>query len=43
MGTFIVGLIVAGCVVLAIRSIVLDKKSGRSSCGGNCSKCKGCH
>lgn len=43
MGTWIVGLIVAGCVALAIRSLVSDKKNGKSSCGGDCGNCKGCH
>lgn len=41
MGTFVVGAIVVLCVTLAVRSMVQDKKSGRSHCGGDCSKCKG--
>lgn len=44
MGTLIVGLIVAGCAALAIRSLVSNKKSGKASCGGDCSHCGGrCH
>ncbi len=43
MGTVMVGLIVAGCAALAVRSILADKKSGKASCGGDCSHCKGCH
>lgn len=43
MGTFIVGLIVAGLVALAIRQLVKDKKSGKASCGGDCGHCGGCH
>ena len=44
MGTFIVGLIVLAVVLLAIRSMVKDKKAGKSlQCGGDCSKCRGCH
>jgi len=44
MATWIVGgavaLVVAGC----IRSMYKDMKSGKSSCGGDCSKCRGgCH
>lgn len=42
MGTFVVGLIVAGCVALAVRSMVIDKKNGKSiQCGGDCKHCGG--
>ena len=27
---------------LIIRSMVRDKKNGKSSCGGNCGGCSGC-
>lgn len=44
MGTFVVGMIVLGVVALAIVSMVKDKKAGKSlQCGGDCSKCRGCH
>ncbi|MDD6071005.1 MAG: FeoB-associated Cys-rich membrane protein [Clostridiales bacterium] len=44
MGTFVVGMIVLVVVILAIRSMVKDKKAGKSlQCGGDCSKCRGCH
>ncbi len=43
MGTFIVGCIVLGCVGLAVRSLVVNKKNGKASCGGDCGHCKGCH
>lgn len=44
MGTFIVGAAVLSCVFLAVRSMVRDKRNGKSlQCGGDCSKCKGCH
>lgn len=44
MGTVVVLLILAGCVALIVRSMVRDKKAGKSlQCGGDCSKCKGCH
>ena len=45
MGTVIVLLILAGVIGLAIRSMVKDRKSGRSlQCGQNCSHCGGqCH
>ena len=43
MGTFVVGAIVVLIVGLIVRGIVKDKKSGKSSCGGDCSHCRGCH
>ncbi len=43
MGTVVVLIVLGAVVALIVRSIVKDKKSGRSSCGGDCSKCKGCH
>ena len=44
MGTFVVGMIVLVVVILAIRSMVKDEKAGKSlQCGGDCSKCRGCH
>lgn len=44
VGTIIVLLIVAAIATFAVRSIYKDKKNGKSSCGGDCSKCHGgCH
>lgn len=45
MGTIVVGLLLAAATVLAVRSIVRDKKRGKSlQCGADCSKCSGhCH
>ena len=45
MGTVVVGIIVAGVVALAVRSMVRDKKNGKSIlCGGDCKNCGGhCH
>lgn len=45
MGTIVVGAVVAGVVALIIRSMIKDKKAGKSvQCGGNCAQCKGhCH
>ena len=45
MGTVVVGIIVAGVVALAVRSMVKDKKAGKSiQCGGDCKNCGGhCH
>ena len=45
MGTIIVLIVLASIVALIIRSMVKDKKAGKSlQCGGDCSKCGGhCH
>lgn len=45
MGTILVGLVVATFVGLALRSMIRDKKNGKSlQCGGNCKNCGGhCH
>lgn len=45
MGTMIIGVILAGIVGLIIRSMVKNKKQGKSlQCGCDCSKCGGhCH
>ncbi|MGN0291399.1 MAG: FeoB-associated Cys-rich membrane protein [Lachnospiraceae bacterium] len=42
MGTAVVGLIVFGAVALIIRSMVRDKKNGKSlQCGCDCKHCGG--
>lgn len=42
MGTIVAGAVVLGMVALAVRSMVKDKKNGKSlQCGGDCSHCKG--
>ncbi|MCD7762635.1 MAG: FeoB-associated Cys-rich membrane protein [Lachnospiraceae bacterium] len=42
MGTIIVGGILVVVVALIIRSMIKDKKAGKSlQCGGDCSHCKG--
>ena len=45
MGTIIVLIVLAIIVALIFRSMVKDKKAGKSlQCGGDCSKCGGhCH
>ncbi len=45
MGTAVVLLVVLGAAGLAIRSMVKDKKAGKSlQCGGDCKNCGGhCH
>ena len=42
MGTIVVLAALAGIVVLVIRSMIRDKKQGKSlQCGGDCSHCGG--
>ena len=44
MGKVVVLAIVAGAVALAVRSMIKDKKAGGLiQCGGDCSRCGGCH
>ncbi len=45
IGTILICLVLILIVAAIIRSIVRDKKAGKSSCGGNCSHCGGscCH
>ena len=45
MGTVIVLVVLAGIVALVIRSMVRDRKNGKSlQCGGDCGHCGGhCH
>lgn len=45
MGTLITGAVVAGIVVLIVRSMIRDRKNGKSiQCGGDCKHCGGhCH
>lgn len=43
MGTVIVLAIVAAAAALAIKSMIKNKKTGRSiQCGGDCDRCGGC-
>ncbi|MBO5522103.1 MAG: FeoB-associated Cys-rich membrane protein [Roseburia sp.] len=42
MGTLVVGLALLAVVVLIVRSMIKDKKNGKSlQCGGDCSHCGG--
>ena len=44
MGTAIVLVVLAVVVALATKSLIKDKKNGKSiSCGGDCKHCYGCH
>lgn len=42
MSTIIVLVVIAAATVMAIRSIVRNRKNGKSSCGGDCGRCDGC-
>ena len=42
LSTIVITLVQIVIVGLIIRSMVRDKKNGKSSCGGNCGGCSGC-
>lgn len=42
IGTIAVSTMLIIIVAVVIISMVKDKKKGRSSCGGECSRCRGC-
>lgn len=39
LGTIVICLVLLLIVVAAVRSLVKDKKSGKSTCGSNCAHC----
>ncbi|MDE6749978.1 MAG: FeoB-associated Cys-rich membrane protein [Lachnospiraceae bacterium] len=41
MSTIVVLAVIAAATVMAIRSIVRNRKNGKS-CGGDCGHCDGC-
>ncbi len=42
MGTFLVGTVILCAVALAARSLIKDRKNGKSiQCGGDCGHCGG--
>lgn len=44
MGTAVVLILLCGMVAVIVRKMIMDKKSGKSSCGGNCAGCgMACH
>ena len=45
IGTILICLVLILIVYAIIRSMIKDKRAGKSSCGGNCSHCGGscCH
>ncbi|MBQ3968344.1 MAG: FeoB-associated Cys-rich membrane protein [Lachnospiraceae bacterium] len=42
IGTIFISLLLILMVTGIIRTLIKDKKQGRSSCGGNCAHCKMC-
>ena len=42
LGTILITILLIVIVTCIIRKMVKDKKSGISSCGGNCAHCKMC-
>lgn len=42
IGTILISLVLLTVVALIIRSMMRDKKQGKSSCGGNCAGCAAC-
>ncbi|SCX12697.1 Virus attachment protein p12 family protein [Lachnospiraceae bacterium YSD2013] len=43
IGTIVISAGLIAVVALAVRSLIKDKKKGKSSCGGNCGSCSmGC-
>lgn len=44
MGTLAIGVLVFAAAVFAVRSMIRNKKKGKSlQCGGDCGSCRGCH
>lgn len=44
VGTAVVLVILIVAVTIATKSLIKDKKNGKSiSCGGDCKNCHGCH
>lgn len=44
MGTAVVLILLFIALFLVIRSMIKDKKKGKSLfCGGDCKQCRGCH
>lgn len=39
IGTILIVLVLTVMVVLIVRSLIKDRKQGKSSCGGNCGHC----
>ena len=42
LGSIFAGAAVLAAATLAVRSMVMDRRAGKSSCGGNCGTCGLC-
>ena len=42
MATILVGAAVLIAAVAALWKVIADRCAGKGSCGGDCSKCRGC-
>ena len=42
LGTILISVALIALIVLIIRSMIRDKKMGKSTCGGSCASCKMC-
>ena len=43
MGTILVGAVVLALVGGIVWRMVKNHRQGKENCGGDCSKCRGCH
>ena len=42
LGTILISIVLIALVTVIIRSMIRDKKMGKSTCGGSCASCKMC-
>ena len=42
MGTILITIVLIALVTVIIRTMIRDKKMGKSTCGGSCASCKMC-
>ena len=42
LGTILISIALIALVTVIIRTMIRDKKMGKSTCGGSCASCKMC-
>ena len=42
LGTILISIVLIVLVAVVIRSVIRDKKMGKSTCGGSCASCRMC-